>query len=258
MIETTNQTNLPEKFERDGFVIVENFFDDDYMAEIDCELEKYVFDIVPTLSAERVFREADGAGAIKSLSRMNEESEFFARFKTNSKIVEFVAALFAVAPEEIVAENMHYFGKPAFEGSITPWHQDNGFQQYAPPESLMIWLALRNVDEEMGCVVFAEGSHKLGVVPHVPSGVLGFSQTVRDAPDLRKFPEVKATMRRGGLSLHHCDTLHRSGANKTNRPRPALSVNYRTVRAVPDLEARARVKVELARLLVEKGAAQMI
>lgn len=247
-----SEKNLRETFERDGFVIVEEFFDEGLMAEIDRQLESYIAEVVPRLPPERVFRESGAGGAIKSMSRMNEESEFFARFKTHPKIIESVADLFAVKPSEIVAENMQYFGKPAFEGSITPWHRDNGFQHYAPPESLMIWLALRDVDEEMGCVVFARGSHKLGVVPHVPSGVLGFSQTVRNAPDLQRFPEVKATMRRGGLSLHHCDTFHRSGANETNRSRPALSVNYRTIRAVPDMEARVRVKSEVSRLVREQ------
>jgi len=113
----------------------------------------------------------------------------------------------------------------------------------------MIWLALDDVDEENGCVVFAKGSHALGTVPHAPSGVLGFSQTVKEPPDPQAFPEVKAIMRRGSVSLHHCNMFHRSGPNRSSRSRRALAVNFRTTRAVADLEKRARVKAEVARLL---------
>jgi ectoine hydroxylase-related dioxygenase (phytanoyl-CoA dioxygenase family) len=56
-------------------------------------------------------------------------------------------------------------------------------------------------------------------------------------------------MQRGSISLHHCNTFHRSGANETNRPRPALSVNYRTKRAIANLAERARVKAEVAKLI---------
>ncbi|HEY8561628.1 MAG TPA: phytanoyl-CoA dioxygenase family protein [Pyrinomonadaceae bacterium] len=239
-----------ERFEEDGFVIVQDFFGPSEVDEIEARLESYIRKNVPTLSADRIFRETNGA--IKSMSRMNEEDEFFAAFKVNPKILDLVAGIFATALEEIVPENLQFFGKPAFEGSITPWHQDNGFQHYEPPESLMLWLALADVDEEMGCVCFAKGSHRLRVVKHIASGVLGFSQTVETPPDLQLFPEVKAVMRRGAISLHHCNTFHRSGANRASRSRPALAVNYRTKRAVANEEKRARVRAEVAKLIEDQ------
>lgn len=247
---------LREAYERDGFAIIEHLFDEEYMAEIDRAMERYVKQVVPYLPPDRVFYESGGGGGIKSMSRMDEDDSFFADFKSHPKLIRLMADIFGTQKNQVVAESLQYFGKPAYEGSVTPWHQDNGFQHYNPPESLMIWLALRDVDEEMGCVVFAKGSHALGVVPHVPSGVLGFSQTVRDPPDPERFLEVKATMKRGSLSLHHCNMFHRSGPNKTDRPRPALSVNYRTRRAIPDVEERARVKREVARLIEEQNGEQ--
>lgn len=253
-----NTTQIREAYECDGFVIIDDLFGEDYMAEIDRAIARYVKDVVPTLAPDRVFFEQGSGNGIKSMSRMNEEDPFFAHFKQHPKLIQLMADVFGTEPDDIVAETLQYFGKPAFEGSITPWHQDNGFQYYNPPESLMIWLALRDVDENMGCVVFAKGSHTLGIVPHVPSGVLGFSQTVQEAPDPGRFPEVSATMKRGSLSLHHCNTFHRSGPNQTERPRPALAVNYRTRRAVPDLAERARVKAEVARLVQEQGGKQAV
>lgn len=241
--------DLRNDFERDGFLILEPFLTDAEMDDIEARINSYIRDIVPHLPAGRVFREEGSGGTIKSMGRMDLEDPYWSEFKRHPKILSLVSKVLGVQEDEIVSENLQYFGKPAFEGSVTPWHQDNGFQQYDPPESLMTWLALRDVDEEMGCVVFARGSHKLGTVRHVNSGVLGFSQTVETPPDPVEFPEVRSVMSRGGISLHHCNTFHRSGPNRSDRSRPALSVNYRSLRAIPDLSARERIKQEVARLV---------
>ncbi len=59
----------------------------------------------------------------------------------------------------------------------------------------MFWLALDDVTVENGCVRFAMGSHRMGLQPHKPSGVLGFSMGA-EAPDLEKYPEFKCVMPR--------------------------------------------------------------
>lgn len=243
------ESKYKKAFDADGYLIVEGFMTSDEIAEFKLELRRYIDNVVPDLAPDRVFREGDGAGNIKSMSRMDVEAPYWAAFKHHPKIIGLVSEVLGVATDDLVIENLQFFGKPAYEGSVTPWHQDNGFQQYDPPESLMIWLALEDVDDDMGCVVFAKGSHRLGTVEHINSGVLGFSQTVKDPPDSALFPEVKATMKAGGISLHHCNTFHRSGPNTTERPRPALSVNYRTKRAVADLEKREAIKAEVERLV---------
>lgn len=242
-------TAIRTAFHRDGFVLIESFFDEIYMFRLEHAVRRYIDEVVPGLPPGRVYYESAEGGVIKSMNRLEQFDPFFADFKTQEPYLELVAGIFAVEPREMIAESLQFFGKAACSGSETPWHQDNGFQHYAPAESLMIWLALDNVDEENGCVVFARGSHALGTVEHVASGVPGFSQTVRSAPDLQRFPEVNSVIKRGGVSLHHCNTMHRSGANHSDRPRRALAVNFRTVAAQPDPEARARVNTEVSRLV---------
>ncbi|MFN0122409.1 MAG: phytanoyl-CoA dioxygenase family protein [Blastocatellia bacterium] len=245
-------TDLRTMFQQDGFAIVRDFFTAAEMAEFDAAIARYVEEVVPQLPPDHVFHEA--GGGIRSMNRLDEHDAFFAHFKQHPRFLQLVAEIFATDESQIISESLQFFGKPAYEGSVTAWHQDNGFQHYTPPESLMLWLALDDVDEANGCVVFGRGSHMLGTVPHRPSGVLGFSQTVKEPPDLTRFPEVKAVMRRGSVSLHHCNMFHRSGANHSARSRRALAVNFRTARAVSDPEARARVKAEVARLLQAEQA----
>ncbi len=239
-------------FHQAGFLLLAGFFDAAEMTKIEAAVARYICDVMPQLPADYVFYEDNGG--IRSMNRLDEHDAFFAHFKQHPRFLQLVAEIFATDESQIISESLQFFGKPAHEGSVTPWHQDNGFQHYVPPESLMLWLALDDVDEANGCVMFARGSHTLGTVAHRPSGVLGFSQTVKEPPDPLRFPEVKAVMRRGSVSLHHCNMFHRSGANHSARSRRALAVNFRTARAVPDLAARARVKAEVARLLQAEQA----
>jgi ectoine hydroxylase-related dioxygenase (phytanoyl-CoA dioxygenase family) len=185
------------------------------------------------------------------MSAMDREDEFFAELKRHPRFIALAAELFGAAEADIVAENMQFFGKAAREGSAAPWHQDNGFQNYTPPEACMFWLALDDVTEENGCVRFATGSHKLGLQPHRPSGVLGFSMGAV-APVPARFPEFPCAMPRGSLSVHHCNTFHCSGPNHSDHPRRSIAINLRTARAVMDMEARARVKEEAAKLLAKE------
>jgi phytanoyl-CoA hydroxylase len=238
-------TSMRIDFERDGFVVVSRFFDDGTIGGIEQAALRYVAAIVPGLPPGRVFREGAGT-AIKSMSAMDKEDPFFASLKHHPRFVALAEELLGTS--DIVAENMQYFGKAPREGSAAPWHQDNGFQNYTPPEACMFWLALDDVTVENGCVRFARGSHTLGLQPHRPSGVLGFSMGA-EPPDPVRFPEFKCVMPRGSLSVHHCNTFHRSGPNATDHPRRSIAINYRSARAAADMDARARVKREAARLL---------
>jgi phytanoyl-CoA hydroxylase len=233
-------------FEHDGFVLIPHFFNEAFASSIESALSQYVANTVPQLPAGRVFREANGV-SIKSMSAMDREDPFFAALKSHPRFIELAAVLLSIDPRDIVAENMQFFGKPARHGSAAPWHQDNGFQNYTPPGACMFWLALDDVTEGNGCVRFATGSHRLGLQRHKPSGVLGFSIGA-EAPDLGRFPEFRCVMPRGSLSVHHCDTFHCSGPNNTDHQRRSIAISFRTVRAVMDLEAQARVKAEAARL----------
>lgn len=238
-------------FARDGFVIIPSFFDKAFMDELDGAVNRYIRDVVPGLPPDQVFYEEGGRKAIKSMNRLDEHQSFFTQFKRHPKFLEVVSSL--LQSNDIVVENLQFFGKPSFDGSVTPWHQDNGFQNYTPPESVMLWLALDDVSEENGCVTFARGSHLLGLQSHKPSGVIGFSMGA-EPPSETECPRARAVMSRGSLSIHHCNTFHSSGANKSPNPRRALAVNMRTSRAQADMEARARIKEEVARLVANRSA----
>lgn len=79
---------------------------------------------------------------------------------------------------------------------------------------------------ENGCVRYVAGSHKLGMLPHAPSGVTGNSLAVVEDPRLAALPEYPAEVRRGSCILHHCLTVHRSEPNRSANPRRGLVYVY--------------------------------
>jgi phytanoyl-CoA hydroxylase len=121
-----------------------------------------------------------------------------------------------------------------------PYHQDNAYQFWDPPESVLVTLALDESTPESGAIVCLKGSHKLGDLPHHPSGVLGASLGLVDAPDIERFPEKALIMQPGDLALHHANVIHRTAPNRTSRHRRHLGFTYHSSRARLDDEANAR------------------
>lgn len=123
-------------------------------------------------------------------------------------------------------QNEHAILKPAGYGAETPWHQDEAY--WAPDleyESLSIWLPLQPVDEKNGCLRFVPGSHRGEVLEHRSLGnnvrIHGLEAVNQEHPD-----GVGCSLKTGGVTIHHCRTLHSSGANRTEASRYAYILGF--------------------------------
>ncbi|MCB9783031.1 MAG: phytanoyl-CoA dioxygenase family protein [Candidatus Omnitrophica bacterium] len=110
------------------------------------------------------------------------------------------------------------------------WHQDWNYWQKTWEEGselLTAWFALSDVREDSGPMKFVEGSHRWG---HL-EGSDFYSQdlTLADLKLPEENPkEVSAILKPGGMSLHHCLTLHASSQNVSNEPRRSFAIHLRT------------------------------
>ena len=250
-----NTDTIARQYNADGYAIVRGVFSPAEIAEIDRELTAYIRDIVPTLGSGDVYYEDAPGKPIKSLFRLDQRSEFFRKLTGDARILQILHALWPGA--EIELELTAFFGKAAHSGSVTPPHQDNAFHNYHPPEDLVCTIAIDKSTPANGALTVQKGSHKLGLLPHRPSGVMGFSQTLIDPIDETKYPAVQICMHPGDISLHHTNTIHSSGANTTPCSRRQLGLVYRSTRAVRDEAARARYQAELKKLHDQKNAPAM-
>jgi ectoine hydroxylase-related dioxygenase (phytanoyl-CoA dioxygenase family) len=137
---------------------------------------------------------------------------------------QLVAVLRAILGEPVRLYGSQVFAKPARVGTAVPRHQDMPYWPFAPADMLSAWIALDDSTEENGCVRFALGSHKLGMLPHAASGVAGNSLgLVTGAEEL---PELAAVIRRGSCVLHHSLTVHHSEPNRSEQARRGLVYVY--------------------------------
>jgi len=103
--------------------------------------------------------------------------------------------------------------------------------------TVTMWLALVDVDEEMGLMRFASGSHR----------ARGDYASITDANvDAARWPLWTApAMRAGDATFHAGGTLHSAGANRSDRVREILTVIYYAAGARAAQPANDNQRVDL-------------
>lgn len=110
------------------------------------------------------------------------------------------------------------FVKPV-GGHGTPWHQDAAYR--APPHiGVSMFVPLDPVLSEISCIRYLSGSHAGGLQPHVLEHGHYIAEKVADTVP------VLCPLAPGEASLHHCLTLHSTGANDGEQPRRALAAVF--------------------------------
>jgi ectoine hydroxylase-related dioxygenase (phytanoyl-CoA dioxygenase family) len=136
--------------------------------------------------------------------------------------------------------------KPSAAGR-TPWHQDRYYWPLDTDATVTMWLALVDVEEEMGLMRFASGSHRAGGL-----GDLAISDDTDRRLDAliaeQRWPVWSAPpMRAGDATFHAGGTLHSAGANRSDRVREVLTVIYYAdgARAAEPANENQRVDLEV-------------
>lgn len=241
-----NPQSIARQFHEDGFAIVRNVFQPEDIRHMEAELERYVREIGPTLQAGEIYYEDTPSKPVKSIYHLNKRSAFFHELMNDHRLVDIIRAIF---PEgNLLKFAVSYFGKQAGSGSVTPAHQDNAFQNLMPPEDLVLTIAIDESTPENGPLTVQKGSHKLGRLPHRPSGVMGFSQMLIEPVDTVKYPEVAICMKPGDICMHQTNTIHRSEGNPSKRSRRQVGISYRTDRAKRDEEGWKKYQDEIKKL----------
>ncbi|MDB6025830.1 MAG: ectoine dioxygenase [Verrucomicrobiales bacterium] len=227
---TTEQ--ILNTYANDGVVRIPSFFSSEETKQVRQEIERYAHDIAPTLEASEVTFEADGKTA-RNLWRMEKYDSFFAQIAQKPEILNLVRELVHGEPVLLGVET---FSKPAKIGSGVPPHQDNAYFCQAPADVLTIWIAMDAATDGNGPVHYARGSHKLGMQPHKASGVKGNSIGLAEKFD-HSDPFI-GILNPGDALIHHCQTIHYSGPNRTDFPRCGFLLVYRGAHTQSDPELK--------------------
>lgn len=223
----TNLREAAQSFRENGYLVLDRFFSEEEIAPFSDEIDNIITgkaDYVPR--NDLIYEPGSEPPRVRNAFRVHLYNPFFMEIARHPKLVPVIEELLD-RPVRLYGSQL--FAKPAEVGSVVPLHQDMPYWPFAPHELLSCWIALDDSTIENGCVRFITGSHKLGVLRHVPSGVQGNSLKLEDER-IAGWPEFPVEVPRGSCVLHHCLTAHWSEPNRSARPRRGLIMVYMSPR----------------------------
>lgn len=228
-----------ERFERDGFLVLEGFFPDREMRRFLDDLDAYATD--PGLADyPGVIREPD-SGSIRSIFAIHEMS---ARFDALVRDRRLLGIATQVLGSEVYIHQSRINRKPAFRGRGFDWHSD--FETWHAEDGMprmrcvSISVTLTENHESNGPLMLVPGSHRtfyptVGATPpqYWETSLKRQNVGVPEPADLARAIErgglVRAEGGPGTVVVFDCNTLHASADNLSPAPRCNLFFVYNSV-----------------------------
>lgn len=238
----TNTTNLPRKiasksnseirttrplsqeqirqYHEDGFIIVPGFFDPE---EIETVRKACQTDSVD--GAQTKF--TDGDGNFSQIAFWSDLSDSL--LGVIPRLARIVDATEALLGGECYHWHSKLVKKDAHSEGRFEWHQGYGGWYYEGclfPGIIGCFIAIDRNSKENGCLQVIKGSHSMGRVDHPMVGGAIMCDQKRMEKILEKLPVFDCEMEAGDIMFMHCNTIHASGANNTDKSRSNIICHY--------------------------------
>ncbi len=129
-------------------------------------------------------------------------------------------------------EVYHYHSKVIWkrpgDGGLA-WHQDYGYWYENGclfPDMASCSIAIDKADRANACLEVVRGSHRLGRLDHVQVADQASIEPERLTEVLKVLDVVYCEMDPGDAAFFHCNTIHGSVANRSDRSRQVLICSY--------------------------------
>jgi phytanoyl-CoA hydroxylase len=182
--------------------------------EYDLEIEKarregYLSDLA---AEDYKPRDRDADAQMLEVLGVSMRNMLFRKLPFLDKILDVVEDL--IGPNiRLLQDSLLY--KPPRKGSVVYWHQDNFHHQCSPANMVSGWLTLDDVNGDSGAMQMIPGSHLRPTWED-------FGENTKVDASKAKVVELPA----GGIVFHHCQVLHCSGPNRSDRPRRAVVMRF--------------------------------
>ena len=210
-----------KQFHQDGFLIVEKLLD-----------SKEISLLAEAARADAAMQDAamdvrDTRGRKTNLSLWNHPGDdIYGMIARSERVVNAVEQLLG-------GEVYHYHSKLSAKqpkvGGAWEWHQDYGYWYQNGcllPDMLSLYVALDPATKENGCLQVLRGSHKMGRIEHGRFGEQTGADPERVAVAAERMDLVHCELEAGSGVYFHCNTLHTSEANQSDKPRWGLICCY--------------------------------
>jgi hypothetical protein len=119
--------------------------------------------------------------------------------------------------------------KPRRNGGPTPWHQDEAYNDPRHyQEQVSFWIAITDSTIENGAMAYIPGSHLLGILPHRLHGGSAEANSIECCEGFDPTSAETCPIPAGAMIIHHGRTLHGASLNRSDRPRLAYILTYKT------------------------------
>jgi ectoine hydroxylase-related dioxygenase (phytanoyl-CoA dioxygenase family) len=149
-------------------------------------------------------------------------SEALKRFVFARRFAKIAAELMGVDGVRLYHDQV-LFKPPG--GKQTPWHQDQYYWPLDTENTITMWMPLVDVPKEMGPMMFAAGSHKLGYLGDRPISEDAheyFASIIGE----KGFDSVNYELEAGDATFHSGLLLHSAHPNTTDQTREVITIIY--------------------------------
>lgn len=213
------------RFERDGFLVIENLFSAEEVAVFKAELQRMSKD-PKVLEAPTAIREPD-SGALRSVFAIHRDNPLFARVARDERTAGLVRHLL---DGDIYVHQSRLNLKPGFKGKEFYWHSD--FETWHAEDGMprmravSASLLLTDNDALNGPLMLIPGSHRhfIACAGKTPEDHWKFSLKQQDlgVPSqesltrlVERYGITPAMGKAGSLIFFDCNTMHGSNGNIT-------------------------------------------
>ena len=181
----------------------------------------------------------------KDIREWHETSAYLYEIVMNPRIHDLVEGL--LGPNFFLWASS-FFIKPPRSTEVVGWHQDAFYWPMTPHNTVTVWLAFDDVDEENGAMKIIPGSHLHGLMKHKRSTQTDSVLTLElETGTFRDDTAFQLRLKAGEISIHDDRAVHGSPANPSARRRAGLTIRYSGTNVKNDLAVNPNFKTYLCR-----------
>jgi len=189
-------------------------------------------------------RSAEGGATARRLLMASARHPMLREWATTGELNSILHQLLG---QEVLLSQAHHncimTKQPAFS-SVTGWHRDSRYWNFARPDLVSAWLALGAEQVENGCLLVLPGSHEWTIdADQLDAHQFLRADLAKNKPLLEQVTAVP--LQQGDVLLFHSNLFHAAGRNMTGRTKFSMVFTYRAGDNPPKPDSRSASQPEI-------------
>ena len=219
-----NYEELKIKYQKDGYIVLENFFDIEFINKIN-EIVNDIISNSKNINKSDYLYDLEDAhlqNGIPQVRRIKNPVEQINELEFVIKNEKLLQLLKCFLGANIRLHHSKINMKNPILGSSVEWHQDWAFYPHTNDDVLAVGVMLDDVNLSNGPLMVIPESHKGPVLSHNNSDGIFCGAIDPEDKDFNLNDAIPLTGKAGSISIHHARLLHGSATNKSSSRRMML------------------------------------